>query len=165
MENVPDPASKDADAPSRSMPPPLPPLSTARGSFGELQRLEYFRPVPLNGVILTRCKTVGEWFAIKRLLNQVNINPMMGDGLDSKPADGDQDPGIAMLISQEFLAPAQAIVEEYRSGRQRCPHCGSFSVENVSPRWYWYILAILFLGLPPFWPASKVCKSCGKKWG
>jgi hypothetical protein len=163
MESPPNPppAAKDSvhpfeSMPSKAEPPPLP---------VRVEALDYFRPNlhgSIDWVLLARYQTPGQWHSARAALSNANIIAMMNVLPAEETLDGR---GFELLVSSADLPLAVRISEAHHAGQLFCPRCGSTSVCQISAAWYWYILAVLFLMYPPYWPSSKRCEACGNKWG
>ncbi len=91
---------------------------------------------------------------------------MMGDVAEIEPGGLDTGgAGIELLVSRDDMSRATAILEAHRAGRPWCPRFGSTLVIETPPPWHAHLVAVLFLGLSPFWPPSKRCNQCDHQWG
>ena len=149
-----------------SVPPPLPPLPPLLPPVPVIP-LDYYAPAPsgpAQWVVVATCSTAGEWHAIRQALTLANLDAMMRDDSPLVAAHSPGDDAFQLLVKNEDVPWAQAIINAHRNGQQLCPHCGAATVRNIPAAWYWYLLAIPFLGLLPYWPATKCCDTCGRKF-
>jgi hypothetical protein len=143
--------------PRTQAPPPLP-----------TPALDYFRPamaIPANWLTLTIVANPGQWHHTRAALTRANIQCQMAEGIpvviDEK---GRSMKSFALLVPQADLPRAAAILEAMKSGREWCPRCGSTDSRRLPMPWWWLVIAIPFLGVPPYSPPRLECKSCGNKW-
>jgi len=150
--------------PSAVRPPPLPPVSPAPSPPPVLAYYRPFVTPPADWTVVASCQTVAEWHSTRQALTAASIDARMYDGRDAIPGANAGARGPDLLVKREDVPLARAILDARLSGRPFCPRCSSLAVRRISVAWYWYAFAVLFLGFPPIWPASKLCETCGNKW-
>jgi hypothetical protein len=112
--------------------------------------------------LIAECATLAEWHTLKAALGRANIAALMKS---SGPAhSGDDEDTCDLWVLTENAPLAKTIVEARLRVLDWCPHCGSTFVHYLPAAWYWYVLAVVFLMMPPYWPPSKECGNCRRTW-
>jgi hypothetical protein len=124
--------------------------------------LEYYRPpqVPAHWVVIALVPNAGQWHQAKAALNRAHIQCLMDDGGPRARATH----AMELYVADADAARAKLILDAVARGLTWCPRCGSIALDKLPAPWWWWILACICIGIPPWTPPRFRCNGCGHTW-